>query len=487
MRYDSSASARTRGRAAPLVAWRRRSAAAASTRFCSFDRSVSPISSCAMCACWPLRLMLTSRSTTSGSISSTERWRPSASSITLSALKASCSGLASIAWASSTSSLAVSRLTRPISLRYIRTGSSSETESIISMSRSISSSICSTSSKSFSPSVTSIPISLNAAKMRKIWSGSASISATPFHFVDGARELPCLGFKTPPPFRVVPSFGLGKLADYPTVQALHVVEVDAHRQLFSHIVVNTRRRSRPCPSNQVLFLCGITRQLGLEPRRAGALVSLQHPNVYTAILFVQLIRGDLCSHPLEGDRPDRKQLQQISAYGEFLPRQTGRQTVFSVRTDNGLGALSLRLGREEMGLNSDPACRPLSITFPHGWIGDLFQHLAGPAGRQLQVVGISRIQARERVFDPELPARERVIDELLPALWRFVAGGPQELVRVLGRRRDGRHTGAHLMGRGELDGLECGRSAGPVGVEDQQHLVGEALQQADLVVGQRCA
>src|SRR5882762_602796 len=135
-----------------------------------------------------------------------------------------------------------------------------------------------------------------------------AISATPFHFVDGARELPCLGFKTPHPFRVVTPFGLGKLADYPTVQAFHVVEVDAHRQLFSHIVVNTRRRSRPCPSNQVLFLCGITRQLGLEPRRAAALVSLQHPNVYTAILFVQLIGGDLCSHPLKGDRPDRKQL-----------------------------------------------------------------------------------------------------------------------------------------------------------------------------------
>src|SRR6267143_1622582 len=321
-----------------------------------------------------------------------------------------------------------------------------------------------------------------------------AISATPFHFVDGARELPCLGFKTPHPFRVVTPFGLGKLADYPTVQALHVVEVDAHRQLFGHIVVNTRRRSRPCPSNQVLFLCGITRQLGLEPRRAAALVSLQHPNVYTAILFVQLIRGDLCSHPLEGDRPDRKQLQQISAYGEFLPRQAGRQTGISVSSSCAArlpsppppGGGSWLCG-EEMGLDSDPAGCPLSIAFPDRRIGDLFQHLAGPARGKLQVVGISGIEARQRVLDPELPARQRIVDELLPALRRLVAGGPQELVRVLGRRRDGGDAGAHLMRGGKLDGLEGGRAAGPVGVEDQQHLVGEAREQAHLVVGERGA
>src|SRR5205814_2311008 len=84
-------------------------------------------------------------------------------------------------------SFAVSSETRPISFRYMRTGSSRETESIISMSRSISSSICSTSSKSFSPSVTSIPISLNAAKMRKIWSGSASISGKPWRTSSGVR------------------------------------------------------------------------------------------------------------------------------------------------------------------------------------------------------------------------------------------------------------------------------------------------------------
>src|SRR5216684_7940581 len=429
MRYDSSASARTRGRAAPLVAWRRRSAAAASSRFCSLDTSARPISSCAMCACWPLRFTVASRSTTSGSSSSTERCRPSISSITFSALSASCRGLASIAWASSTSSFAVSRLTRPISLRYMRTGSSSETESIISMSSSISSSICSTSSKSFSPSVTSIPISLNAAKMRKIWSGSASISgkpwrmssgvrypcslpltmrssatamssssnlcsglasalpargpflvatlgvvvatfatramsASPFQLIDGARELPCIGFETRHPLRVLTTFGLGKLADYPTVQALHVVEADPFRQLHSHFVVHTRRWRRPRSSNQVLFLRGIPRQLRLEPGRTAALVCLQHPYVCTPVLFVQLIRAELCSHPLEVDRPDSEQLQQIPAYGEFLPRQAGRQTAFSVvlcfpppppPPPPPRGG-----GTQELGVDSPPSPRPMS-------------------------------------------------------------------------------------------------------------------------------
>src|SRR5216683_5428361 len=428
MRYDSSASARTRGRA-PLVR-RRRSAAAASVRLSSLPRSMRPSSSCAMCACWPLRLTVARRSMTSGSSSSTERWRPSVSSVTFKAFIASCSGLASIACASSTSSFAVKSETRPISLRYMRTGSSSETESIISMSSSISSSICSTSSKSFSPSVTSIPISLNAAKMRNIWSGSASISGkpwrmssgvrypcslpltmrssatamssssnlcsglasalpargpflvatlgvvvatfatramstSPFQLIDGACEFPCLGFETRHPLRVLTTFGLGKLADYPTVQALHVVEADPIRQLHSHFVVHARRWRRPCSSNQVLFLRGIPRQLRLEPGRTAALVCLQHPYVCTPVLFVQLIRAELCSHPLEGDRPDREQLQQISAYGQFLPHQPGRQTAFSV----GLcfpGPLPLPLprggeGTQQVWLNSDPAGGSFSV------------------------------------------------------------------------------------------------------------------------------
>src|ERR1700674_3044776 len=196
-----------------------------------------------------------------------------------------------------------------------------------------------------------------------------AMSASPFQLVDGACKLPCLGFETRNPLRVLPTFGLGKLADYPTVQALHVVEADPVRQLHSHFVVDTRRRRRPRSSNQVLFLCGITRQLCLEPGRSAALVGLQHPLVYTAILFVQLIGGELCSHPLEGDRPDRKQLQQIPAYGEFLPRQAGRQTGIPVVASSTsppprpppCGGGGSGLGGEEGGLNSDPAPRPLAI------------------------------------------------------------------------------------------------------------------------------
>src|SRR4029077_20200725 len=104
-----------------------------------------------------------------------------------------------------------------------------------------------------------------------------AISASPFQLVDGACELPCIGFETRHPLRVLPTFGLGKLADYPTVQALHVVEANPLRQLHSHFVVHTRRRGRPRSSNRVLFLCGIPRQLRLEPGHASALVCLQHP------------------------------------------------------------------------------------------------------------------------------------------------------------------------------------------------------------------
>src|ERR1700682_6562318 len=91
-----------------------------------------------------------------------------------------------------------------------------------------------------------------------------AMSPTPFHVVDGACELTGLSFETCHPFRVLPSFGLGKLANYPTVQASHVVETHPYRQIFGHIVVHAGRGSRPRSSNQVLFLRGLTRQLGLE-------------------------------------------------------------------------------------------------------------------------------------------------------------------------------------------------------------------------------
>src|SRR6202795_3998939 len=113
-----------------------------------------------------------------------------------------------------------------------------------------------------------------------------AMSASPFQIVDGACKLPCLGFETRNPLRVLPTFGLGKLADYPTVQALHVVQANPSRQLHSHFVVHTRRRRRPRSSNQVLFLWGISRQLSLEPGHTAALVCLQHSYVYTAIPFV---------------------------------------------------------------------------------------------------------------------------------------------------------------------------------------------------------
>src|ERR1700693_139664 len=104
-----------------------------------------------------------------------------------------------------------------------------------------------------------------------------AISASPFHIGDGACELPGFGFETRHPLRVLPTFGLGKLADYPTVEALHVVEPDPFGQLLCHIVIHTRRRRRPRSSNQVLFLRGIPRQLCLEPGHTAALVCLQHP------------------------------------------------------------------------------------------------------------------------------------------------------------------------------------------------------------------
>src|SRR5258705_9587786 len=113
------------------------------------------------------------------------------------------------------------------------------------------------------------------------------------------RELPGLSFKPRHPFYVPPSFRGGKLADYCTVTALHAVEPDPLRELNSNFVVHTRRRSRPRPSDQVLFLRGIARQLAFEPGRATALISLQHPYVHTAVLFVQLLRRDLCSHALK--------------------------------------------------------------------------------------------------------------------------------------------------------------------------------------------
>src|SRR5580704_4650163 len=157
-----------------------------------------------------------------------------------------------------------------------------------------------------------------------------AMSISPFDFVDSACQLCGLSFETSYQLRVLAPLGLGKLANYPTVPGPHVVEPDPFRQPNRHFVIHTRRWRRPRSSNQVLFLCGIFRQLHLEPGHAAALVCLQHPHVYTSIPFIQLIWGEHCSHPVKGYGPDRKQLQQISAYGQFLPHQAGGQTAFSV-------------------------------------------------------------------------------------------------------------------------------------------------------------
>src|SRR5579864_4426047 len=183
---------------------------------------------------------------------------------------------------------------------------------------SSSSNLCS----GFSTAFAALPVFGVAAALT-----TRAISASPFQLSDGAGELPGFRFEPCHPRRIPTPFCFRKLADYPTVPTLHVVEPDSLRQLLGHIVVHTRRWRRPRPSDQVLFLWRVFRQLCLEPGGSAALVGLQHPDVHTAVSFVQLVGGELCSHPLERDRPDRKQLQQISAYGEFLPRQPGGQTV----------------------------------------------------------------------------------------------------------------------------------------------------------------
>src|SRR6266705_2130459 len=182
---------------------------------------------------------------------------------------------------------------------------------------------------------------------------------SPFHFGDGARKLPCLCFKPRHPFPVLPSFRLGKLADYPTVAAFHAVEPDALGQFHGHLFVNIGRRRRPSPSYQVLFLCGITRQFVLEPGRTAALVSLQHPYVYTAVLFVQLLWGDLCSNSFERSRTNRKQLQQIPAYGHLFPHVRGAQTVITrlLRPRSARTPPLIRVRGEEVAGDPHPARR----------------------------------------------------------------------------------------------------------------------------------
>src|SRR5260370_9476890 len=72
-----------------------------------------------------------------------------------------------------------------------------------------------------------------------------AMSASPFQLVDGACKLPCLGFETRNPLRVLPTFGLGKLAHYPTLQSLHVIKACPFRQLHRPFIVHPSPRPRP--------------------------------------------------------------------------------------------------------------------------------------------------------------------------------------------------------------------------------------------------
>src|SRR5450759_2924072 len=98
---------------------------------------------------------------------------------------------------------------------------------------------------------------------------------------------------------------------------------------------------------------------------------------------------------------------------------------------------------------------------------------------------MSGVEAGQGVLDPELPDREGRGGELVPPLARLRAGGTEELLRVLGGWRDGGDAGAHLVGGGQLNRLEGGGPARTVRIEYQEQLVGEALEQPHLVVGQR--
>src|SRR5439155_14933937 len=87
-----------------------------------------------------------------------------------------------------------------------------------------------------------------------------AISASPFHVRDGAGELSGFSLQLRHPFRVPAPFGLGQLADYPTVHTLHVLQPDSFGKLNGHLVIDIRRRRRPRSSDQILLLGWISHQ-----------------------------------------------------------------------------------------------------------------------------------------------------------------------------------------------------------------------------------
>src|SRR5581483_1729764 len=226
-----------------------------------------------------------------------------------------------------------------------------------------------------------------------------AMSASPFHVRDGAGELPSFGFQSRHPLRVPAPFGLGQLADYPTVHTLHAFQPDSLRKLNGDFVIDIWRGGRPGSSNQVLLLNWITGQFGLERARATALVGFQHTDENASIAFVELLRTQRRSNSIESLRPDGQELDQVTAR-RLLPCRT-----FSVRPWPGPVAgrpcrarLALRLlglDGKQVGLDPDPPGRPLPVTLADGHVLDPAQNVAGLRRRHLHVVRVAGIQARQ--------------------------------------------------------------------------------------------
>src|ERR1700694_589214 len=306
-----------------------------------------------------------------------------------------------------------------------------------------------------------------------------AMSASPFQIRDGAGKLSGLSFQPSHPLRVATPLGLGKLADYPTVHTLHALQADSLGEFNCHFVIDVRRRCRPSSSDQVLLLGRISGHLGPEPRRPAALVASQHTDENATFAFVEVLGGKHRLHLLESHRPDGQQLYEIFGGG----RRPGPSPPRGRGWGEGRGRSTCGDGKK-MRLDPDPPRRPLSIRLPHRRVRDPVEHFSRPRRRQLEMVRVARVQPAERVPDPGLPPRRGGRHELLPALRRLGPGRAKELVRILGWSRDRGHARPYLMRGRKLDGLERGRAPGAIGVEHQQQLVREPLQQPHLVLGQ---
>src|SRR3981081_380141 len=272
---------------------------------------------------------------------------------------------ASMALARSTSSAAVRRLTRPISFRYIRTGSSRETESIISISICWSSSASSLSSKSPAVSETSMPISLKAPKIRNICSGSVvSRSGNPSRTSSGVRKpcsLPltirtsacwisrsssrgstlslvlaklCLQPQSSRPagqlsplhlessylFVVAQALGLGKTRNYPSFASSHGGTRNSADHVVHHVVLDSRRRRRPGLPDQGLQFRRIVPNVPAQSLESSSLQGLHHLQVRDPVIPLQIGEVERGPDALQRLRPHRQHLEQITDDpGHFLP------------------------------------------------------------------------------------------------------------------------------------------------------------------------